>query len=173
MANTTTSATRLNTKRLSLNLVNLVLDIAIAFAFVVDMEAHFTGLRYHEDLGVALALMLCVHLGLHWRWIARITEQFIRQPLYLHGSRFKYLLNVAVFADIVVSIATGIVISSTLGLHLALDPQAYSTIRNLHIGSSRLSLILIGLHIAVDWRWVVANAKRFLLPMRQATRGAA
>ena len=73
-------------------------------------------------------------------------------------------MNVAVLIDLAFSIVTGILISNTLGFYLPLNGQVYEILRYVHIGSSRLSLLLIGLHIAVDWRWIVANVRRHLFP---------
>ncbi|HEU5200585.1 MAG TPA: hypothetical protein VFU32_13185 [Ktedonobacterales bacterium] len=151
-------------RSISRNKLNLFLDSALALAFVVEMEEGFTGQRYHEYLGVGIAVVFIIHIALHWRWIVQVTKQFIRRLLYLHESRFKYLVNVAVLADLALSIVSGILIANTLGFYLPLGGQVYEILRYVHIGSSRLSLLLIGLHIAVDWRWIVANARRHLFP---------
>ncbi len=63
-----------------------------------------------------------------------------------------------------VAIVTGIMISSTLGFTFSLETYVYNAALDLHIGSSGLSLLLIGLHIAVDWKWIVANTKKYLFP---------
>ena len=146
------------------NKLNLFLDMALALAFVVEMEVGFTGQRYHEYLGVGIAVVFIVHIALHWRWIVQVTKQLIHRLLHLHESRFKYLVNVFVLIDLALSIVTGILISNTLGFYLPLNGQLYEILRYVHIGSSRLSLLLIGLHIAVDWRWIAANARRHLFP---------
>lgn len=146
------------------NKLNLFLDMALALAFVVEMEEGFTGQLYHEYLGVGIAVVFIVHIALHWRWIVQVSKQFMQRLLHLHESRFKYVLNVVVLVDIAFSIVSGILISNTLGFYLPLNGQVYEILRYLHIGSSRLSLLLIGLHIAVDWRWIVANARRHLFP---------
>ncbi|HLZ63793.1 MAG TPA: hypothetical protein VKR06_43240 [Ktedonosporobacter sp.] len=149
-------------RKINRNKLNLLFDIVISLAFVVEMEAHFTGLHYHEVLGVAIAVAFLVHLLLHWRWVVGITKQFIHAPFRLQEARFKYLLNVAVLIVVAVAIVTGILISSTLGFTLPLDPQVYNDALYLHLGSSGLSLLLVGLHIAVDWKWVVASTKKYL-----------
>lgn len=149
-------------RKINSNKLNLFLDTAIALAFVVTMEAHFTGIHYHEVLGVAIAVVFLVHLILHWRWVMGVTKQFMQTPFRMHEARFKYVLNLAVLIVIAVSIVSGIMISSTLGFTLPLDPRVYNDARYLHIGSSGLSLLLIGLHIAVDWKWIIVNTKKFL-----------
>src|SRR5579862_3210745 len=125
------------------NKLNLFLDLFLVIFFVVEMEEGFTGQRYHEYLGVGIALVFAVHIALHWRWIVQVSKQFARRLLYMQESRFKYILNLLVFVDIAFVIVSGIVISNTLGFYLPIDGQVYNTLRYLHIGSSRLSLLLI------------------------------
>ncbi|HLV98994.1 MAG TPA: hypothetical protein VKT82_09980 [Ktedonobacterales bacterium] len=144
------------------NKLNLFLDMFLVLAFVVEMEEGFTGQRYHEYLGVGITVVFAVHIALHWRWVVNVSKHIIRRMLSLPGLSFKYCLNVIVLLDLAFSIITGILISNTLGFYLPINGQVYETLRYLHIGSSRLSLLLIGLHIAVDWKWIVASSKKNL-----------
>ena len=58
--------------------VYLFLDIALALAFVAELEEHLVGLRNHELIGVGLGV------ALHWKWIASHAKKylfgFIRLP---------------------------------------------------------------------------------------------
>jgi hypothetical protein len=148
--------------RINANRFNFLLDTAMALAFVIVMEARFTGLHYHEILGVAIAVAFFVHIMLHRRWVIGITRQFFQIRRLLSEARFKYVVNLSVLVVLSVSIATGILISRTLGVVFLPDPGTYAYVLTLHVGTSRLSLLLIGLHIAVDWKWIVANARRHL-----------
>ena len=149
-------------RSINANQRNLLFDITLALAFVIEMEARFTGLHVHEVLGIVIAAAFVIHLVLHWQWVIGVTKQFISTPLRLRETRLKYLLNLAVFIDLAVSIVSGIMISSTLGFTLLSDPRVYNDARFIHIGSSRLSLLLIGLHIAMDWKWIVATTRKCL-----------
>jgi Domain of unknown function (DUF4405) len=140
--------------------LNLFLDLTIALAFVMEMEEHFTGLRIHELLGLAFGVGIVVHLALHWKWIVNVTRSFF-QKLF-HESRLNYVLNLALFADILVVIVTGILISRTLGLNFGGETR---TIQQLHSLSSQLSLIFVGLHIALHWKWILAHSQKYLLKL--------
>lgn len=149
------SALKLNTVKL-----NLVLDIALALAFVVELEMRFTGLRNHELIGVGMGIALVVHLVLHWKWIWNVTRTFFRK--LFHTSRFNYVLNVALLVDLGVIIVTGILISETLGLNLGVAQDARHTYESLHKLASNFSLMLVGLHVAIHWKWILSNSKKYL-----------
>ncbi|MCC7452041.1 MAG: hypothetical protein IT324_31840 [Anaerolineae bacterium] len=89
--------------------VNLFLDPAIALAFVVELEEHFTGIRIHELLGLAFGAAFIVHIVLHWRWIVGVTRHFFKR--LFHESRLNYVLNIALFIDMLVATVTGILIA--------------------------------------------------------------
>lgn len=157
-------ATKVTTRKINPNKLNLFLDMGIALAFVVEMQERFTGLRNHELLGVALGLILIVHIVLHWRWVVSITRHFF-QNLW-HDSRFNYVLNLALFADMALLIVTGLLISRSLGLNLGLDRQAQGSWQRLHILSSEMALIIVALHVAVHWKWIIAHSRKYLFNVR-------
>jgi len=139
--------------------INLFLDIALALAFAVELEMHFTGLRLHELLGLAFGIAFIIHIILHFDWIVSITRHFFRK--LFHESRLNYVLNIAVFVDMVAATVTGILISRTLGLSISLG-QSQGTIRQLHTLTSEGTLLLIGLHVALHWKWIATHAKKYL-----------
>ncbi len=153
---------------ISRNKLNLFLDLTIALVFVVEMEEHFTGLRIHELLGLAFGAGILVHLTLHWRWIVNITLRFFHKVF--HESRLNYILNLALFADMLVVIVTGVLISRTLGLNFGGESRQ---LEQLHILSSQLSLIIVGLHVGLHWKWILAHSKKYLFrlpwPKRRAS----
>ncbi|MCA9914630.1 MAG: DUF4405 domain-containing protein [Anaerolineae bacterium] len=138
--------------------VNVFLDMLLALMFIVEMEEHFTGLPMHEVLGLVFGAALLIHIILHWDWIVSITRTFFKT--LLHETRFNYALNLALFIDLIVVTVTGIAISRTLGLNLGLS-RDWQTI---HIVASELSLVLIGLHVAMHWKWIATNVKKYLVP---------
>jgi hypothetical protein len=146
------------------NKVNLFLDITMALAFAVIMEERFTGLHLHELLGLAITVSFVTHLVLHWKWVVSITKRFFAK--LFHESRLNYVLNLALFADIVVVIVTGIVVSKTLGLQIGLGPDIKFSLQIIHVAASHLSLVFTGLHIALHWKWILTHVQKYLLPGR-------
>ena len=146
--------------------LNLYLDLLLVLAFVVDMEEHFTGLQIHELLGVFIGAAIIIHLILHWNWILNVTRTFFKK--LVHESRLNYLLNIALFADVATMIVTGILISRTLGLDLSAVQESSRTLEQLHRLTADLSLLIVALHVALHWKWIVTHASKYLLPARRA-----
>ena len=142
------------------NKLNLYLDIVLLVAFVLEMEEHFTGLHNHELLGLAFGLAILIHVALHWNWVVGVTKRFFSKVF--HESRLNYVLNLALFVDMAVITVTGILISRTLGLQF---PRS-QIVEPIHLLASYLSLVLIGLHVALHWKWIVTHAQKYLFPTR-------
>lgn len=157
-------------RKINTTKLNLFLDLAIALAFVVELEEHFTGLHIHELLGLAFGTALIVHIVLHWRWIVSITRQFFKR--LFHESRLNYVLNLAVFIDLLTTAVTGVLISRTLGLGITLDTATRMTAQQLHIFASQLTLILVGLHVAMHWKWIATHAMKYLFTINLRGRKA-
>ncbi len=162
MAVQTLAAPKRTSNRFKINTtkLNLFLDLGLALAFVVELERHFTGLRNHELIGVALGVASITHIVLHWKWVWNITKTFFRN--LFHSSRFSYILNAALLVDMAVIIVTGVLISQTLGLNLGIARDAQMTFKSLHVLASNFSLMLVGTHVAIHWKWILSNSKKYL-----------
>ncbi|MEZ4668531.1 MAG: DUF4405 domain-containing protein [Anaerolineae bacterium] len=146
--------------KINKNKLNLFLDLGLLLVFVAEQEMHFTGEHNHELLGVLLGAALIVHIILHWQWVVSITRTFFKK--IIHESRFNYLLNLALFVDLFVTIITGIVISRTLGLKLGIDTHAGFPWEQIHILAANLSLLIVALHVAMHWKWIAAHTGKLL-----------
>ena len=147
-------------RKQSRNKTNFYLDLALTVLFVIEMEVYFTGLALHELIGLLFAVLLTIHVVLHWKWVVSLTRTFFKK--LLHESRLNYVLNVALFVDLLVVTLSGLVIARTLGYAVSLSTEAMSNWLFIHVVSSHLSLILIALHVALHWKWIVTNSKKIL-----------
>ena len=146
---------------------NLYVDSAILAGFLVAYEPALTGIAVHEWLSLAFSSALILHLLLHWDWVVQVTLKFFRK--LFHSSRLNYVLNLALLIDFVLIMLSGLLISRsllpTLGLQIASDPSW----RFLHSSAADFSLILLGLHIALHWKWILSTTKRYLFSPRKTT----
>ena len=138
----------------------LWLDILIFIAFLIAMEPHTSGLAIHEWLTLSLLAVLTIHLLLSWDWITEISRRFLGR---LGGqTRFNYLLNWLLFIDGTLLMVSGIMISQVaipaMGINL---PPGFAW-RRLHDMSANIVLVLLGLHTALHWGWVVTTFKKYL-----------
>ena len=150
--------------------LKLMIDIGIFIGFLITMEPHASGLTIHEWLATALIAVLIVHLLLSWDWIVQITRRFIGRMN--RQSRINYILNWLLFIDGTVIMLSGFMISESLlpalGIHL---PHNFAW-RSLHDLSANLFLVLLGLHTALHWSWIVDTFKRHVfLPLGRLLPG--
>jgi hypothetical protein len=138
--------------------IDALLDTALLLAFGVAFTFSFTGLTIHEWFGLAFGFALLIHLTLHWDWVVRIT----RGMLSITGRRrLIWVVNFLLMLDLTLCIASGILISEvaipSLGIHLA-RVGGYWT--SLHASTADVAIVLIAVHIGLDWRWIVTVGRR-------------
>jgi hypothetical protein len=138
----------------------LVLDVIIFIAFLVAMDPHSSGIVVHEWLATTAIAALVVHLLLSWDWITQITRRFLGRIKL--QSRTNYILNWLLFIDGTVIMLSGFMISESLIPFLGISLPRNFAWRSLHDLSANLFLILLGLHTALHWNWVVDTFKRYV-----------
>ncbi len=138
----------------------LAIDVLLFGAFLIAMDPRSSGIPVHEWLATSLLAVLTVHLLLSWDWIVQITRRFIGK--INAQSRLNYILNWLLFIDGTVIMLSGFMISEAVlplfGIQL---PRNFAW-RGLHEFSTNLFLVLLGLHTALHWGWVVNAFKRYV-----------
>jgi hypothetical protein len=149
------------------NLRNLLLDIGLFIAFLIAMDPHLTGLTIHEWLSIAFGATIIVHLLWHWEWLVQVSRRFFRQ---MNGRvRLNYILNSLLFIALTLIIASGLLISEEALPLLGIRPEHSFFWRWLHSTAADASVLLLGLHVALHWRWVVNMFKRLVGKRNTAT----
>lgn len=138
----------------------LVLDILIFIAFLIAMEPRSSGITIHEWLATSLIAVLIVHLLLSWDWITQITRRLVGK--INTQSRLNYILNWSLFIDGAVIMLSGFMISESLIPSLGIQWPRNFAWRGLHEFSTNLFIVLLGLHTALHWGWVVDTFKRYV-----------
>jgi hypothetical protein len=138
----------------------LIVNSILAISFVAISAPQATRMPVHEWLSLAFMGILALHILFSWAWIVGVTRRFLAS---VRGEfRFNYLLDAASYAAMIVATISGLVISEAalpaLGFPRPSD-RFWSVIHDL---SSEALLVLIGVHLAMHWDWVVAASKRFL-----------
>jgi Domain of unknown function (DUF4405) len=141
--------------------INLMVDITIFLAFLIVMEPHATGFAIHEWLGIAFGAAIVTHLLLHWQWIVETTKRIFSK--ISASQRINYALNILLFIDITIVSFTGIMISKSALPALGISLTQSFLWRSLHTLSADASLFLIGLHVALHWKWIVSTISRYVI----------
>lgn len=138
----------------------LVLDILIFFGFLIAMDPRSTGVAIHEWLTVASMTAVITHILLSWDWIVQLTKRFFRMSAL--RPRLNYILNALLFIDVVLIMYTGIMISEAFVPSLGLSLSRNFSMRELHDMTANLFVLLLGLHTALHWDWIVNAFKRYI-----------
>lgn len=168
----TTFTPKQKRKKLSGTQIRLYTDVVLFIGMVWALMPQATGIPLHEWGSLLIIGPLLMHLILNWPWIMAITKRlFKRQP---GQSRFNYFWDWLLFAMTVIAIFSGIVISEAallaIGISIVVDPFWVEV----HLFSANSVMIMMGVHLAMHWRWIIANARRYILrPSMQANGGAA
>jgi hypothetical protein len=149
------------------------LDVTLLVSLCALQTVSFTGLVVHEWLGLAMVGMVLVHLLLAWSWIAsQSCRLFAWQSL---RGRINYLLNLSLFASVTAAIFSGILISQK-AIPVLTGTQAAPDMDwrwdTLHNDFSGIVLILAGLHLAINWGWVLAAGEKLLSRLRRFREAA-
>jgi hypothetical protein len=148
------------TKTRSQTKTKLWIDIAIFAGFLITMDPRSSGLAVHEWLATSLIAALVVHLLLNWDWIIQISRRLLGR--LNSQSRINYILNWLLFIDGTVIMLSGFMISESLLPFLGIQLPRNFAWRGLHDGSANLFLLLLGLHTALHWNWIVDTCKRYI-----------
>ena len=126
----------------------IYLDAAIFVLFILVMSFHFLPRILHEILGVAMAVVVFLHLVLNRHWIFSLVRgnQTSRK-------NFLILINFLLLVSFLVTLVTGIFISNYVFIDfVSLELRRNVTIHLLHHSVSYLMMILIGVHLGLHWQ---------------------
>ncbi len=141
--------------------LKLWLDVIIFLVFLIAMDPRSSGIAVHEWLALSAVGMLVVHLLLNWDWITEITRRFLGRLAGI--SRINYILNWLLFIDGTLIMVSGVMISRAalpaLGIQL---PPGFAW-RRLHDMSANLFLLMLGIHTALHWAWIVKTFDKYLV----------
>jgi hypothetical protein len=144
----------------------LVMDILVAGLVLALLSTSLTGLAWHEWLGIGVGTVIVAHLLLGWQWITSITKRFFGSLPNL--TRFTYILDFTLFTAMILTIYSGLMISRVAMPALGLTGVAPSFVwRGIHSLASRSLLLLVGLHLAVSWSWIINTIRKYIVsPLR-------
>jgi hypothetical protein len=148
------------------------LDVMLLVSVCALQDVPATGLVLHEWLGLALVAMVFAHLLLAWSWIATQSRRMF--AAHTVRERINYFINLSLFACVTAVIFSGVLISQTAIPTLTgtkTSPGLDWHWDSLHNRFSQHLLLLSGLHLAINWDWVLAAIKRVLFPWVEKVQG--
>ncbi len=147
------------------NKIKFGLDVITGVSTLALLSPPLTGIPVHEWLGLAVIVPLLIHLLLNWQWIVEITRRFFGK---LPGqSRINYILNGLLFILMTAEGFSGLMISKEVLPMFGLSGSNAFIYRYLHRLLADSLLVVFGLHLAMNWKWVLGILqKTFVEPLR-------
>ncbi len=144
---------------------NLILDLTMFTAFLAVSNPHLTGSTIHEWLAVSLAGAVITHLLFHWDWITKVGRGFFKK--LFHQSRLNFVVNTLFLIAMTGTIFSGLMISESVLSTLGIQLNVSHSWKSIHTLMSDTSVILLGIHFALHWKWVITNIGRYVInPIR-------
>ena len=134
------------------------LDTALLVIFILLLSPRLTGLALHEILGLIFFIPIIVHLLIAWPWIQNSTRKFFKTAT--RRTRFNFFLNTILFILVITELISGFFISQVVLPDLGLNTINDRSWRTLHNGTLNFTVLFLGLHVAVNWSWIVSAFKR-------------
>lgn len=147
----------------------MVLDSLMLISFMILMSWRLSGVSAHEWIGFAMIGLIFTHLVIHWGWVESTVTKAVQSER--RGRVVPLLLNTALFITMGTALISGVVISKVV-LPNKLLPGDYLQWHGLHETSATITLIIVGLHLAMNWDRVRSGFRRFFSASRAATRAA-
>lgn len=107
----------------------------------------------HEWLRMLIVVVMIWHLLRHWQWIVQLGKSFV--AVLSLPARLNSLLNVAFFITFVLLMYSGIAISESVMPWLGTRSFDNRGWRMYHHLLSNLTLIIMAVHVALNWQWIV------------------
>jgi hypothetical protein len=136
------------------------LDALLLAAYLLLLSPRMTGLPVHEWIGIAFGIPLIVHLLLSWSWIATATRRVIATRD--RRAQVNFALTATLFVLIVTEIVSGLAISQVtlpfFGVP-TINDRSWRALHNLTLNWTHLA---VGVHVALNWPWIVATWRKRL-----------
>lgn len=138
--------------------IKLLLDIGMTVAVLALMEPRATGLSLHEWGGLAIAVAFLAHIVLNWTWISCMTGNFLKRATA--KNRINYILDALLLLGFFTILLSGAAIAKTIDFSWLALPGTRFFWRSVHISASLLTLIGVGVHVGLHWKWVVCRFRK-------------
>jgi hypothetical protein len=130
-------------------------DALLLVVFVLLLSPRLTGLPCHEWLGLSFTIPVLVHLLVARPWIRSSFTRVLRSKD--PRTTVNLILNSLIFILAVIEIFSGLEISQVLRPTAGLARINDRSWRELHNLGLNWMVLVIGLHIAMNWEWITRS----------------
>ena len=131
----------------------LSLDLVMTLLILLEFAYRLTGSTLHELIGLAMLCLFIVHGAWNWRWFTTLLKGRYA-GLRIVSVTINALLLVAVLLMMASGVLNSDLLYSLTQVELDLLP------RELHTAAAYWLLILVGVHLGMHWKMVMAEARK-------------
>ncbi len=135
-----------------------VMDVLLLISLMLVSAPQATGVPVHEWLSVLFVVPFAVHLLLHWDWIKQSAKRFTQHISV--KERFSLVWNYLLYVMMLLATVSGFLVSVALLPTLNIELHIQDFWSKIHHDSATLIMPIIGVHLALHWRWIVNLTKR-------------
>ncbi len=136
--------------------VKVVLDVLMLAVIALMYRKQALGLAFHEIGGLLLIGIFFVHKGLNFKWIRRVTVKLRTAD---NRTRLMWIVDALMLVSFLIVGVSGIMISKVAFPGLAVQGGPW---KSLHYGCAALSLILVGVHLGLHYRYLKGIFSRWI-----------
>lgn len=134
----------------------------------------------HTWSGVAMILIIAIHLSLHWRWVVNMTrrmlkEIFTRSYTLNPRGRFNLWVNITVGLSFLVTAISGIYYLFFPGGRSVADPMLLFNRQVwdiLHTWGGVVMILAAVIHFVIHWNWIVKVTTGIVSSAFRSPRGS-
>ena len=146
----------------------ICLDTALLIIFILLLSPRLTGLPWHEVLGFIFFIPIIIHLLIAWPWIQNSTKKFFKAANT--RTRVNFFLNTILFILVITELISGFLISQVALPGLGIKTINDRSWRAVHNQTLNFTMLFAGLHIAVNWGWIVSVFKKRVSIPKESNR---
>lgn len=136
----------------------LWLDLALFGALFLAYNPAWAGVAVHEWLCVVAVAPLLFHVVINWDQALQILRRFVE--LMRTTPRVNLVVDAALFVVAVTVMLSGLQISQSVARSLGVTIAPSSLWVSTHAWSADATILLLLVHVALHWRWIVKTAGR-------------
>ncbi len=150
-----------------------VMDTLLLIFFLLACAPLATGVAVHEWISFALMVPFTIHLMTHWPWIKNALGKLRKITTFPKGeSRINLVWDLSLYFVMLTVIVSGVLVSQVSLPVLGLTIEASEFWHNTHHNLSNLIMPMLGIHLALHWKFIRTISKKFIGEKEQTRQGS-
>lgn len=134
--------------------LKICIDVLMTVFLLLLVPYSLVGDEAHEYIGVGIFILFVLHISLNRRWLCCIFK-----GRYSWIRAVQTMINLAIFACMLGSMLTGIVLSNYIFSQLQFN-DLFELANAIHMFCAFWGFILIGVHLGMNWSFVVSKISK-------------